>query len=282
MNTHCQSCGMPIDGQDLRGSELNGSPSIDYCRYCYTAGSFTEPNATLHSMIEGSLPYLVEEGWTAENARAMLLEFLPTLKRWSGPKEPCPALGIITDTLPTFGIMPTPRAPLYVELQSFVLGGIAVRTSNSAETGPEGQEGQIPRLWGQFAQENILGQIPGYTPGQPIYGCYTDYQDGVNGAYTLLLGASMAPADLPTLPPGLVSTSLPSAGYAVFRTAYGPLAQVIFDTWQHIWAWTEAAAQHGIHRTYTGDFELYDGQKTDHHVEADIYIAIQRADDASA
>jgi len=282
MNTHCQSCGMPIDGQDLRGSELNGSPSIDYCRYCYTAGSFTEPNATLHSMIEGSLPYLVEEGWTAENARAMLLEFLPTLKRWSGPKKPCPALGIITDTLPAFGIMPAPRAPLYVELQSFVLGGIATRTSNSAETGHEGQEGQVPRLWGQFAQENILGQIPGYAPGQPIYGCYTDYQDGVNGAYTLLLGASMAPADLPTLPPGLVSTSLPSAGYAVFRTAYGPLAQVIFDTWQHIWAWSEAAAQHGIHRTYTGDFELYDGQKTDHHVEADIYIAIQRADDASA
>ncbi|WP_028592911.1 zinc ribbon domain-containing protein [Paenibacillus massiliensis] len=282
MNIHCQSCGMPIDDQDLRGSELNGSTSIDYCKYCYTDGSFTEPNATLHSMIEGSLPYLVEDGWTTENAHAMLLEFLPTLKRWSGPKGSSPALGIIVDTLPTFGIMPSPRAPWFVKLESFVLGGIAARTSNSAETDNAGHEGLIPRLWGQFTQENIPGQIPGYISGQPIYGCYTDYEDGVDGAYTLLLGTSMAPADVPILPQGLVSTSLPSADYAVFRTANGPLAQVVFDTWQHIWAWTEVAAQHGIRRTYTGDFELYDGSGSDPHVEADIYVAIQRSEDDPA
>ena len=35
MNTICQSCGMPLDFMELRGTEKDGRKSDDYCMYCY-------------------------------------------------------------------------------------------------------------------------------------------------------------------------------------------------------------------------------------------------------
>ena len=41
MNTICQSCGMPLDFMELRGTEKDGRKSDDYCMYCYKDGHFT-------------------------------------------------------------------------------------------------------------------------------------------------------------------------------------------------------------------------------------------------
>lgn len=83
----CQSCGMTLYSNDVKGSEHDGSKSEEYCTYCYGNGTFLRP-MTLEEAIEHNIEHLNE--WsedsglslTPDEARAMLREFLPTLKRW--------------------------------------------------------------------------------------------------------------------------------------------------------------------------------------------------------
>jgi len=82
---HCQSCGMPLSEESHFGKNSDGSKNEDYCCHCYPAGAFTNPNETMDEMIESCIPFMVEDGVHAkdeESARALLTEFLPTLKRW--------------------------------------------------------------------------------------------------------------------------------------------------------------------------------------------------------
>ncbi|WP_295761978.1 zinc ribbon domain-containing protein [uncultured Oscillibacter sp.] len=83
----CQSCGMILSRDGDRGTERDGSPSGEYCAYCYQNGGFTQA-ITMEEQVEQNL--LALEEWnqatglhlTEAEARAQLLEFLPTLKRW--------------------------------------------------------------------------------------------------------------------------------------------------------------------------------------------------------
>lgn len=80
----CQSCGMPMgDTDQLYGTETDGSKSAEYCSYCYEKGAFTF-HGTMEEMIEICIPPMVESnpGMTAEQARQMMGQFLPMLKRW--------------------------------------------------------------------------------------------------------------------------------------------------------------------------------------------------------
>ncbi len=63
----CQSCGMPLDRAEDMGTEADGAPSGEYCRYCYQAGAFTAPEATMGTRAE---------------AEQMMRSWYPTLKRW--------------------------------------------------------------------------------------------------------------------------------------------------------------------------------------------------------
>lgn len=79
----CQSCGMPMaDGSDLFGSNADGSTNEEYCKYCFENGAFGSPDETLEQMIESCIPFMVEEGMEASQARAILESTLPSLKRW--------------------------------------------------------------------------------------------------------------------------------------------------------------------------------------------------------
>ena len=80
----CQSCGMPMgDTGELYGSEESGSTSTDYCKYCYENGKFTF-DGTITEMIEICVPHMVQNnpGMNEQQARQMMKQFLPTLKRW--------------------------------------------------------------------------------------------------------------------------------------------------------------------------------------------------------
>lgn len=83
----CQSCGMPLDQEELHGTEADGSKSEDFCTYCYQHGAYTYPT-TVEGMVENNLKYLQEWNENAglqlsrEEAKEALLQFLPTLKRW--------------------------------------------------------------------------------------------------------------------------------------------------------------------------------------------------------
>jgi predicted amidophosphoribosyltransferase len=77
----CQSCTMPIDNPDDRGTERNGAKNEEYCKYCYQNGEFTEPNLTFAKMKS-----VVEEQMKKMNLPAdtvkKSLDSLPQLKRW--------------------------------------------------------------------------------------------------------------------------------------------------------------------------------------------------------
>ncbi|MFB5763171.1 effector binding domain-containing protein [Paenibacillus medicaginis] len=152
----------------------------------------------------------------------------------------------------------------FVEKEAFTLAGKAVRTTNAAEmTG----QGLIPGLWASFLQEDKE-----HKPSGPVYACYTDYENGVYGKYTFLLGHIAPPGD--KIPDGLSPVTLPAARYAVFRTEYGPLHQVVAEAWQRIWQWP--ASVQGLERTFSGDFELYNEFAEDAGSgQADIYIAVR-------
>ena len=79
----CQSCGMPMEDEHY-GKNADGTKNEDYCHYCYPNGAFASPNETLEDMIASCVPFVVEAGAAAndEEAKKMLEEFLPTLKRW--------------------------------------------------------------------------------------------------------------------------------------------------------------------------------------------------------
>lgn len=82
--THqCQSCGMPMPEEHLRGTESSGAKSADYCVYCYEDGSFKQPDCSLEQMIEICVPHLTKSGMPEVQARQLLSGNLPALKRWS-------------------------------------------------------------------------------------------------------------------------------------------------------------------------------------------------------
>lgn len=80
-NPICQSCAMPMK-EEQYGTEQNGAKTQEYCVYCYQNGKFSQEQMTLEQMIEICVPFMVEEGMTAEKAREILQHELPTLKRW--------------------------------------------------------------------------------------------------------------------------------------------------------------------------------------------------------
>ena len=80
----CQSCGMPMGAtKEMCGTNVDGSKNEDYCKNCFEKGAFTS-DSTMEEMIEICVPHVVSTiaGMSEDNARKMMREFFPTLKRW--------------------------------------------------------------------------------------------------------------------------------------------------------------------------------------------------------
>ncbi|MCL2549467.1 MAG: zinc ribbon domain-containing protein [Methanimicrococcus sp.] len=81
---HCQSCGMPMGATDeMYGTNADGKKSTDYCSYCFENGAFTS-DCTMEEMIEICISFMpaAEYGMSEDEARKMMREFFPMLKRW--------------------------------------------------------------------------------------------------------------------------------------------------------------------------------------------------------
>ena len=80
----CQSCAMPMGPtNELYGTNADASKNGDYCKYCFENGAFTA-NCTMDEMIEFCVPHMAAANPSlgADEARKMMREFFPTLKRW--------------------------------------------------------------------------------------------------------------------------------------------------------------------------------------------------------
>lgn len=253
LQRECQSCGMPLHSEEQLGTDKGNGKVQDYCIYCYEDGAFKQPDMTMEEMIEACVPFVVENGMEEQAARAMLKNYLPTLKRWADQA------GMAVPDLQPVKI---------IERGEMTLAGISARTSNMREYTPEAV---IPQMWERFWKEGLLARIPNAAEPGVIYGCYHDYENGASGEYSMLIGTSVI-TDA-ALPEGFKAVTVPAAKYAVFTTARGPLAQVVTEAWAAIWKWSSASE---MTRTFTGDFERYDERSANpEDAQVDIYIAVQ-------
>jgi hypothetical protein len=78
----CQSCSMPIEQEEIIGTNADGSKNSDYCVYCYKDGKFTDNIDTLEEYTEYSLQFAEQAGMTKEQMKEHCEKILPTLKRW--------------------------------------------------------------------------------------------------------------------------------------------------------------------------------------------------------
>src|SRR5664279_4392786 len=76
-------------------------------------------------------------------------------RRWDGPRALTYRDSVRGDSRATVG--ETPVHPKIVQLDGFEVIGIAVRTNNAKEGGPDGV---IPKLWQRVMQEHVLDRVP--------------------------------------------------------------------------------------------------------------------------
>ncbi|RKS95797.1 putative zinc ribbon protein [Flavobacterium limicola] len=77
----CQSCGMPLDTEAVKGTEKNGLKSNEYCKYCYEDGAFKNPKMNLEDMknnVKNQMKKLELDEYAIQKA----VNILPALKRW--------------------------------------------------------------------------------------------------------------------------------------------------------------------------------------------------------
>jgi hypothetical protein len=79
----CQSCAMPLTRADDFGTAADGSRVDDYCRFCYQNGAFVGHYTGPQQMIDQCVQIMGQRNLMPEaQARAMLSEVIPQLKRW--------------------------------------------------------------------------------------------------------------------------------------------------------------------------------------------------------
>lgn len=80
----CQSCGMPIKKDQVKGTEKDGSLSEKFCILCYKDGQFIgDPNCTMEQMQEIAIKGMYEKGFPKFIARHIAKNQIPKLERWN-------------------------------------------------------------------------------------------------------------------------------------------------------------------------------------------------------
>lgn len=79
---YCQSCGMPFFQPKDHGTEADGSPSEEFCSWCYDNGAFIE-DESLEELVERCAPGMAETCHiSVGEAVSFMAAVLPSLKRW--------------------------------------------------------------------------------------------------------------------------------------------------------------------------------------------------------
>ncbi len=77
----CQSCGIPLDNDTIKGTEKNGLKNQEYCKFCYDQGGFINPNLTLDEMKE-RVENQMKKLKLSDEAIQEAMSILPPLNRW--------------------------------------------------------------------------------------------------------------------------------------------------------------------------------------------------------
>ena len=204
------------------------------------------------------IEYLQTTGLHFEPHKITLEEYLEQCrKNWQSntdiPLSPSPS---------TFALNQKNENMQHVQIESFKVIGIAIRTSNA-----NGQAAtDIAGLWNKFMTQSIAEKIPNKVDNT-VYSIYTDYEGDHNKPYTALLACKVK--NLDQIPEGMIGKTLDGGKYVKMSTR-GDLADgIIVQKWLEIW-------DMGLHRKYTADFEVF-GEKAQNpkDAEVDFLIAVE-------
>ena len=149
---------------------------------------------------------------------------------------------------------------------AFTVIGIAARTNNAKEAGPDGV---IPRQWQKYFHDGVADKIQDKLDSN-TYAVYTDYESDHNGDYTFIIGAKVKPGTTP--PEDMTVVNVPGGHYAVLTTEKGPVQQVIPATWARVFQLEDSGE---LRRAYKTDFELYDQRSQDpNDAQVDLYLGV--------
>lgn len=148
-------------------------------------------------------------------------------------------------------------------IEKFHIIGIAVRTQNI----PGKAEADIPQLWTEFMEKNILEQIPNRFDNN-IYCIYTDYEGDYTQPYTTVLGCKVN--NLDKIPDGLKGYTFETNQYEKFVAKGKMIDGFVYNEWLKIWA-------SDLNRNYKADFEIYDEKARDKEsAEVSIFVGIEK------
>lgn len=153
--------------------------------------------------------------------------------------------------------------PVLTGHKGFRVVGLETRTSNAEEAGGAGR---IGALWSAVHNGPLKETVPGTLDAPVLVAVYSDYVDGAEGEYRLVVGR---PALDPGTPSELVSVEVPDGSFLLFE-ASGEMPQALIETWTRIHEYFAGPSPY--HRTFAGDFELHDGNQPDH---VAVYVAVR-------
>ena len=87
----CQSCGMNINDDSYKGTNRDGSLSVEFYSFCFAKGEFIN-DVTLDEMVDIGLNYSLEYKNAQTHAEKDLIrqqakEYLSALKRWNSTNK---------------------------------------------------------------------------------------------------------------------------------------------------------------------------------------------------
>ena len=64
------------------GTNPDDSKNKEYCKFCFKEGQFTDEGITMEQKIEGNIMIAKGMGIPEDQAKQMVENIIPTLKRW--------------------------------------------------------------------------------------------------------------------------------------------------------------------------------------------------------
>ncbi|MER3482235.1 MAG: AraC family transcriptional regulator [Meiothermus sp.] len=155
------------------------------------------------------------------------------------------------------------QKPVSSRENGFYVVGMETRTTNAAEADPA--TAKIPALWERVRSDPLMEQTPKRMAKGKLFGVYYNYESDENGAYSLLVGYQVNPAD--ELPAGLKGVTVDDGRYLVF-TAEGEMPGALTQTWKEIWEYFRQP--NAPKRAFSYDYEIYES-----FTKVSVYIAIR-------
>jgi len=150
----------------------------------------------------------------------------------------------------------------------FYVVGVAARTQNSAE---RNGKGKISEIWQNLLRENLAARIPNKI-GINLTAVYTDYEGGLDGHYTYLLGLPVS--SIQNVPAKLVAKYIPGGRYSVVTSDRGPVKRVVPETWKRICSMS--VGELGGIRSFRTDYEIYDQRTADpEKAQIEVYVGLR-------